>query len=188
MNYIVTKSIILINFLMYVQLDNLTKSLSNYSVLIPFLVLENNNYGQLIISNISHFSFIHMFMNMISFYTLGMYLERRLGYKFFLYMIIYFGLASSIIHVFITFMQYYLFDYYYFYYSGSLGFSSIIFGLKYWYYLMTKRPKIMYGFLVQSKYIIWVELLLVTILLPGTSFIGHLSGILAGMLLNYSYY
>lgn len=39
-----------------------------------------------------------------------------------------------------------------------------------------------HGVIVPSKYAAWAELLLVQLLVPGVSFIGHLGGILAGLL------
>jgi len=169
---------------MYVQLDCLTKLLSYYSVLRPVQVLENGNYGQLIISNISHSTLFHLLINMLSFYNFGKYFEQRLGSKRFSFLLLYFGLASKIIQVFISFMQHYLCGYNYFYYSGSLGFSCIVFSLRYLYYFERNQQRLLYGFLVKSKYIIWIELLLMTIAMPMSSFIGHLSGILASMLLT----
>ncbi len=38
------------------------------------------------------------------------------------------------------------------------------------------------GMLVPTKYLYWVELLLIHVLVPGSSFFGHLCGILAGLI------
>lgn len=187
MDYSITKSIIMMNFLMYIQLGSICKWLSYYSILSPMLVLEDNEYGRLIVSNISHASPLHLLINMLSFYNLGMYFENVLGTKKFLMLIIYFALASSIIHVFIALALSHLFNYSYFYYSGSLGFSNVIFGLRYLYYLNTNQPRLIYGFLVKAKYVVWIELLLISLLMSNSSFIGHLSGILSGIILVNKY-
>lgn len=42
------------------------------------------------------------------------------------------------------------------------------------------------GFPVAAKYIVWIELLVFHILTPDASFVGHLAGILAGVMYTSS--
>lgn len=64
----------------------------------------------------------------------------------------------------------------------AVGFSAVLFALKV--VLNSNSPSYtnVYGVLVPARYAAWAELILVQMFVPGTSFIGHLCGILAGLL------
>ena len=46
---------------------------------------------------------------------------------------------------------------------------------------------LIYNFRIRSRYMVWLDLLIASILIPNASFIGHLSGILAGHTI-YNYF
>lgn len=84
-------------------------------------------------------------------------------------------LAKSLLH---------LLDYEAPYYNQySVGFSGVLFALK---VVLNSRSdadySIVEGLLIPSKYAAWVELVLIQLFVPDASFIGHLGGILAGIL------
>ncbi|RLM93530.1 rhomboid-like protein 14, mitochondrial [Panicum miliaceum] len=62
----------------------------------------------------------------------------------------------------------------------SIGFSGVLFGMK---AVLTGRSNDlmrMSVILIPEKYVVWVDLFLTHALLPQTSFLGHLGGLLAG--------
>ncbi|KAJ7542159.1 hypothetical protein O6H91_10G092500 [Diphasiastrum complanatum] len=64
----------------------------------------------------------------------------------------------------------------------AVGFSAVLFALKVVLNYNSPRHTNIYGVLVPSRYAAWAELILIQIFVPGTSFVGHLCGILAGLL------
>jgi len=67
----------------------------------------------------------------------------------------------------------------------TVGFSAVIFALKVVLSYRTPNHPQRVSFLpftVPSKYVYWVELLLIQLITPRASFVGHLCGILSGLL------
>ena len=50
----ITNFIILINFLMFLQIDTISIYLRKYCIFSPFLVVENHNLMRLIVPNVCH--------------------------------------------------------------------------------------------------------------------------------------
>jgi rhomboid domain-containing protein 1 len=67
------------------------------------------------------------------------------------------------------------------YYSCAVGFSAVLFAMKYVLYMRSSGVIHLYGFSVNIKVAAWVELVLISLMNPNASFIGHLAGILAGI-------
>lgn len=64
----------------------------------------------------------------------------------------------------------------------AVGFSAVLFAMKM--VLNWDSPDFtnVYGVLLPSRYAAWAELFLIQMFVPGTSFLGHLCGILAGLI------
>jgi len=69
-----------------------------------------------------------------------------------------------------------------FYSECSVGFSGVLFALKVVLGYNSPSHTNVYGILVPSRYAAWVELLVIQMFVPGTSFLGHLCGVLAGVI------
>ena len=129
--------------------------------------------------NIYHFPII----------IIGMQLETKMGSVSFLLLLIYSLLGSHSIFVLISYVlavSDFSSDV-----SGintcAVGFSAVIFSLKY--ILNQTQSEIdssssssVYGMRVPLKYACWVELVVISLVTPNASFLGHLSGIVAGIL------
>ena len=124
--------------------------------------------------HIIHVDDYHLYYNMLSLIYKGMKLENSMGSFDFLILIIYSFLACS----FFTFMLYYC--------SNDVGiccvgFSSILFCLK---FILNQRysetSTSIGGLLIPTQYAAWLELLMIQIITPHASFMGHLSGIISG--------
>ena len=70
----------------------------------------------------------------------------------------------------------------------AVGFSAVLFALKVLvnhYDYDPNQTEDQFGWPVPKRLAIWTELLIIQILVPNASFIGHLSGILAGVAFVY---
>ena len=75
------------------------------------------------------------------------------------------------------------FDYENPYYSEyAVGFSGVLFAMKVILNSQSSNYTDVYGLIVPSRYAAWAELMLIQMFVPGVSFLGHLGGILAGIL------
>lgn len=75
------------------------------------------------------------------------------------------------------------FDYERAYYSEyAVGFSGVLFAMKVVLYSQSENYTYVHGLIVPAGYAAWAELILIQIFVPGVSFLGHLGGILAGIL------
>jgi rhomboid domain-containing protein 1 len=70
-----------------------------------------------------------------------------------------------------------------YYNQFAVGFSGVLFALKVVLNAHSDADySIVQGLLIPSKYAAWAELILIQLFVPDASFIGHLGGILAGLL------
>ncbi|XP_047449250.1 rhomboid-related protein 4 [Mugil cephalus] len=143
-------------------------------------------YGQwsrLLMSPFHHADDWHLYFNMASFLWKGSRLERQLGGGWFFYVLSVFSLLTGVVYLVLealltelTLDQSYSM-------TCAVGFSGVLFALKvlnHHYY--PGGVTYVMGIPVSNSYASWVELVLIHLTSPGTSFIGHLSGILVGLL------
>jgi rhomboid domain-containing protein 1 len=142
-------------------------------------------WDRLFLSSIIHADDVHLYYNMLSLCWKGIQLETMLGSKEFLVLIL-FSLVVS--HSIMVFMSYFLYQFMSFdgYMSGyttcAVGFSAVLFSLKYVLNCKSPSAQSVMGFMDPAKYAAWLELVLISLITPNASFIGHLAGILAGVL------
>ena len=74
------------------------------------------------------------------------------------------------------------FDYSNSFNSCAVGFSAVLFSLKYVWNQKADSNTHVFGISVPTKYAAWAELVMISVVTPNASFVGHLAGILAGML------
>ena len=120
---------------------------------------------------------------MLSLLWKGVQLERRMGSLKFAEMVaVLLGLSHGLVVVLAKGLNTF-FDYPDALYSHcAIGFSGVLFALKV--VLNSDSPNFtdVYGVLVPARYAAWAELVLIQMFVPGTSFLGHLCGIIAGWL------
>jgi len=136
-----------------------------------------------------HVDDFHLYYNMSSLIWKGRQLEPHFGTKKFVFLGFLLAILSNAILVGTSFIMAQLLQYEAPMYSCAVGFSAVLFGLK---VIITDMSpdspsNVMGLFDVSSKYVYWVELLLIQILVPRASFLGHLCGILAGLLYTKGY-
>ncbi|XP_047953097.1 rhomboid-like protein 14, mitochondrial [Salvia hispanica] len=72
-----------------------------------------------------------------------------------------------------------------YYNEYAVGFSGVLFAMKVVLYSQSDSYTYVHGLIVPARYAAWAELVLIQMLVPGVSFLGHLGGILAGITYVY---
>uniref|UniRef100_A0A667ZKT6 Rhomboid domain containing 1 n=1 Tax=Myripristis murdjan TaxID=586833 RepID=A0A667ZKT6_9TELE len=146
-------------------------------------VYWHGDWLRLLLSPLHHLNDWHLYFNMVSFLGSGVNLERRLGGAWLLYLLSVFTVLTGLVYLVleagltkITRDQSYS-------RRSVVGFSGVLFALT----VLTDHyhpggvTSVM-GIHVSNRYAIWVELVLIQLIVPRASFIGHLAGILVGLL------
>ena len=150
-------------------------------------------WNRIILSAFIHVDDNHLYYNMISLVYKGVSLESTLGCGSFLFLTIYAVVMSHWIAVGISALMYQLFLLFPLYckhllaYSGydtcAVGFSGVLFCYKYiWNQGYSTEYTYIMGMSIPTKYAAWVECILISYMTPNVSFVGHLAGIVAGVL------
>lgn len=146
-------------------------------------VLKVHDYKRLFLSTFEHGDDMHLYYNMVSFLVKGRSLERRYGSTNFAFLLLLITIMTNVIYVALgQTLTNALQDEYYMK-SCAIGFSGVIFALK----VLTSREsppgrESVGGMWIPTRYAAWVELILIHLLVPNASFMGHLAGILAGLI------
>lgn len=141
------------------------------------------DWRRLLSSPLHHADDMHLYFNMVSLLWKGMRLERRLGGPFFLFVLSVFSVLTGVVYLLLEAALTELTEDYSYSMQCAVGFSGVLFGLKVLvnHYFPGGTTYLM-GFPVSNRYASWAELVLIHVTSPGTSFVGHLSGILVGLL------
>ncbi|XP_032783915.2 rhomboid-related protein 4 [Daphnia magna] len=145
-------------------------------------VLRWREYERLVLSAFEHGDDLHLYYNMLSFLSKGRSLEQHFGSPYFAYLLTVFTVLTSATYVGLEVILSELFDDKQYLKTCAIGFSGVIFALKvlttsYW----DTGYRRYFGFRVSGKYAVWVELVAIQLMVPNTSFVGHLAGILVGI-------
>lgn len=140
----------------------------------------------------------HLYYNLVSLLWKGAQLEPVLGSLYFLALVIELGLTSAGLYLGLA---YFLAGKGTGWFSmrrgfhrrrtngllGScaVGFSGILFGLKSILHHNAPGWTVVAGFRLPIRYVAWVELVIAQLVSPEASFVGHLCGILAGLIHIY---
>lgn len=142
-----------------------------------------NDWRRLLLSPLHHADDWHLYFNMASFLMKGIRLERRLGGAWFLYLLSVFSLLTGFVYLALEVLLTELTQDPSHSAACAVGFSGVLFALKVLinHYYPGGVTYVM-GVPVSNRYASWVELVLIHITAPGSSLIGHLAGILVGLL------
>ncbi|KAG5186730.1 hypothetical protein JKP88DRAFT_309038 [Tribonema minus] len=133
-------------------------------------------------SALIHGDDLHLWYNMGSLLMKGVSLETTMGTPAFALLVVFLWALSHTLVVVVALASVYLgfdpgFN------SCMVGFSAVLFALKYVAaFREPARPTPVGYFLIDSRWASWAELILIQVVVPNASFLGHLCGILAGVL------
>mmetsp|Transcript_4483 Transcript_4483/g.5885 ORF Transcript_4483/g.5885 Transcript_4483/m.5885 type:complete len:362 (+) Transcript_4483:111-1196(+) len=137
--------------------------------------------SRLFLSGFLHGSDMHLYYNMASLLWKGVKLEHQLGTQSFLKLCALMLVISHSLVVIVAKLLLEL-DYPSAYKTCAVGFSAVLFGLKYVLNFYSPGMSAIFGMSVPSKYAAWLELILIQFMVPNASFLGHLCGLIAGIL------
>ncbi|NWS93639.1 RHBL4 protein, partial [Mionectes macconnelli] len=145
--------------------------------------IYKRNWQRLLLSPFHHADDWHLYYNMISMLWKGIMLEKRLRSVWFAYIIAVFSVLIGVVYVVLEFLLVKILDDPSYEMSCGVGFSGVLFALK----VLSNhynpgRVSTVLGLRLSSKYACWVELVAIHLIAPGTSFAGHLAGILVGLM------
>lgn len=172
--------------LFYFQIDKFSEYLLQFKFLSPEIIINsitNNDYIQLIrifTSHLFHLDLNHYLINSIGLISQGLVLEKYFyNYSKFIFfkIIIFMMFMSSALHVLISTLLLLIFQYERVYVTSVCGLSAVLFGMQFIYNYLTNKD-FMRSFAQVLIYITYMHFFV-----PGTSTVGHLSGLFSGMIL-----
>ena len=142
-------------------------------------------WNRIILSAFIHVDDVHLYYNMLSLSWKGSNLEKSMGPVKFSQLVV-FSLFISHVLMFLSSYTLYVVAGLDQLSSGfntcAVGFSAVLFSLKYvWNSSCTDYSCIM-GINIPTRFAAWLELVLISVVSPNASFLGHFCGIVAGML------
>ncbi|GFR92752.1 rhomboid-related protein [Elysia marginata] len=148
-----------------------------------YLVYHHQDWRRLILAQFFHGDDMHLYFNMVSLLYKGSLLERKFGTPYFVYLTAVFTVLTGITYVGLGAVLSEVLGNQSYLMSCAVGFSGVLFAMKVLttHYSPSGRHYAL-GFIpIPSKYIFWAELVLIQIVAPNSSFVGHLAGILVGL-------
>ncbi|XP_036995128.2 rhomboid-related protein 4 isoform X2 [Artibeus jamaicensis] len=147
---------------------------------------QEKDWQRLLLSPIHHADDWHLYFNMVSMLWKGIQLERRLGSRWFAYVITTFSLLTGVVYLFLESALAEFMGEPGFKMNCAVGFSGVLFALKVLsnHYCPGGFVNVL-GFPVPNRFACWAELVAIHLISPGTSFAGHLAGILVGLMYTH---
>ncbi len=183
---IVTKGLLIFNVTIHALLFITTTGLGNLAISGQEVVVEGQYY-RIVTAAFTHSGLLHIFMNMSSLAQLGSSLELQFGSIRFLLLTIWGVLLVGGAYILLALLLWYATNDMKFMLMSGVGFSGVLFmyavleafhtrAESQSFFGMCSVPARMYPFLM---------LIVIQFMLPGISFLGHLSGVIVGLLLVY---
>jgi rhomboid domain-containing protein 1 len=138
--------------------------------------------NRLFLSALIHADESHLYYNMMSLTWKGINLEIEMGSAAFLQLVVFSLVVSHCLVVVIAYLLYMYTDFTGTYHTCMVGFSAVLFSLKYVWNQKGSGDSNIMGINFPSKYAAWLELVLISLIHPNVSFVGHLAGIFAGII------
>lgn len=151
-------------------------------------IIENLQLLRIWTSALFHLSEMHLYYNMTSLVLKGRLLEDKLGGERFAGTVIMLATLQGLVYIAVVWVLMVAFDEPAPYHQCAAGFSGVLFALKVLVHKMGLTDHnapvwfLAFELHVSSKWVYWVELVAIQLIVPHVSFVGHLSGILAGLL------
>ncbi|XP_054977704.1 rhomboid-related protein 4 [Sorex araneus] len=144
---------------------------------------QHRDWQRLLLSPLHHADDWHLYFNMVSMLWKGINLEKRLGSRWFACVLATFSVLTGLVYLVLEFALAEFLDEPDFRRNCAVGFSGVLFALKVLnnHYCPGGFVNVL-GFPVPNRFACWAELVAIHFFTPGTSFAGHLAGILVGLM------
>lgn len=144
--------------------------------------MQHKDPKRFILSAFYHISEPHLVYNMLSLLWKGIQLENAMGSVEFAPMVaVLVGMSQGITLLLAKGLLLFNYERAY-YHEYAVGFSGVLFAMKVILYSQSDNYTYVHGLMVPARYAAWAELFLIQMFVPGVSFLGHLGGVLAGIL------
>ncbi|XP_029658011.1 rhomboid-related protein 4 [Octopus sinensis] len=148
-----------------------------------FHVWTHLQWKRLIYGAFFHLDDLHLYYNMVSFLSKGIRLEKRLSSQHFGFLLVFCTVASGVVLIALNILMMILTNDTSYELTCAVGFSAVIFAIKVVLNYMNPQEQHAYGgFLIPYKYIHWLEVVMIQLIVPQASFLGHISGIIVGLI------
>ena len=148
-------------------------------------VWYDGDWARLVVPAFRHTHDIHLYYNMVSLAWKGLEMERRLGsIKYFVTLAVL-TVMSSCLYVALALAASDLLEDRTVMTQCAIGFSGVLFAMKVVNIHQGNKEQertSFFGFLVPLSYSSWLELVIIQVMVPNSSFLGHLGGLLAGVM------
>ena len=163
-----------------------TSEITSMFTFSPYYIIEKGQVWRILTSAFLHGGILHILMNMLSFTQLGITFESKVGTLSFFFHIIVFSIVQGLIHILIAFVMKIGGDQSA-WYGHALGFSGVLFALMIVDISLSggENRSVLGLLLVPSWVYPWIMLFLMSLLIQNASFLGHLSGMVAGYLYQF---
>ncbi len=180
--YPVTLGLLALNVVVHLRPEALLWPSVRNACISASKVWLGKRWEPLLYSAFTHGSDAHLYYNMVSFMWKAATLEGKFGSAYFFYMTSVFTVLTGGLYVAIGVVMNALFNEWSYMESCAVGFSGVIFALKVvTTHLQPPGMSSVMGIPFPSRIACWAELVLISVLVPNASFVGHLAGILVGL-------
>lgn len=145
----------------------------------PVYIQLSHEYYRLLSANFIHFGILHLAVNCYSLYGLGLFIEKSLGLKKYLILI----LVSALTTTGLPYLFYLITGYGANVVSG--GISGVIFGLIGALGALALRYKYIYMDIFNQLAPNIILMLIISFIIPSISLSGHLAGLIGGFVCTY---
>jgi membrane associated rhomboid family serine protease len=162
------------------NLTNFGKAVSTFAIQ-PYAVVLDLELYRIITCAYMHLSMMHIGMNMFSLFSIGTSLEAIFGSLRFFFLILVYTIIIGIVYIGLAVIEMFIWSPSGFYGSAA-GFSGVLFAMAVdESALSVAQTRSVFGlFNVPTKLYPWVLMLVLSVIIPGVSLLGHLAGILVG--------
>lgn len=183
---IVTRSVIVVNVIIHCLIFVSNFGLQNFAINANW-VLEQGEYYRLVTAAFTHVNLMHIGMNMLSMYSLGTSIEIQFGSLHFLFMTLWSIIGIGALYVLLSWLGTVITGDESWMNMSAVGYSGVLFNYAILEaYHTTAVTRSLCGFCdVPAKMYPFVLLVAIQLLMPGISFLGHVSGVIFGLLLVY---
>lgn len=162
------------------NLTNFGKAVSTFAIQ-PYAVVLDLELYRIITCAYMHLSMMHIGMNMFSLFSMGTSLEVIFGSLRFFFLILAYTIVIGIVYIGLAVVEMFVWSPSGFYGSAA-GFSGVLFAMAVDESALSVAPtRSVFGFFsVPTKLYPWVLMLVLSVVIPGVSLLGHLAGIIVG--------
>lgn len=182
----VTKGVIITNVVIHIAFFLTSFNIGHVSIS-GQQVLMQGEYYRIVTSAFTHVGLLHIAMNMSSMLQLGTSLEMQFGSIPFMFLTIWAVLIIGCVYVGISYLLWKITGHFDHMKTSGVGYSGVLFMYAILEAFHTRiENQNFFGICsVPARMYPFILMLVIQFVLPGISFLGHLSGVLVGLLTVY---